>query len=160
MGTRNLYAQGADKSDTSSIIKNEPVPERYQNARPRIPILSFGLSAIAPLGLGQYYNKQYIKGGIITGIEAGSVIGFASTFKISLGGSSGSSSSSAAFGILFLSTYLYSIIDAPVAAADINDKYHLRHKKALSSVNLSPTLINSDTYAANKQVFGLKLTLR
>ncbi len=155
------YARDAAKADTS-MLKNEPVPEKYQNAAPRIPALSFVLSAITPLGLGQYYNKQYGKGAIITGMEVGSIIGFASTFHISFGGSGSDSGTSAVFALVFIGTYLYSVIDAPVAANNINDKYHLGGKKSFTTLHLSPTVITGGgSYANNNStIAGFKLTLR
>src|ERR1700712_660648 len=68
------------KDTTTYGIKG--VPLRYRGAHPRIPVLAFGLSLLYPIGLGQVYNKEYGKAGIILGTEVVSIIVIASTLRI------------------------------------------------------------------------------
>jgi len=129
---------------------NSAQQEMNKYTTERDPFLAAGLSAITlGFGGGQYYNKQYVKGGILSAIGVGSVIwmlsvdtdGFLGGLNV-LGGAA-----------LLGASWIYSIIDAPISAATINRKYGLSPK-----VSLRPS-IERNIFQENIVNVGLKLSL-
>lgn len=65
----------------------------------------------------------------------------------------------AALLVPFFAAYVYSAIDAPIAASYLNHTYNLgKKKKEFSSLHINPDLINAGTY--NKFDAGFSLVLR
>jgi hypothetical protein len=96
------------------------------------------LSILLPGG-GQYYNGQYGKGALMTGLSLASIVGVAASansYHYDDYGYYHSDSGFAAgfFALLYVGTYLWSVIDAPISANKIN-------KQNLLSWNLG-----KDTY--------------
>lgn len=118
----------------------------------RDPLLAAGLSLLTlGFGGGQYYNKQYVKGGILTGINTGVIVwallrdegdGFLAGLEEVLG----------IMAVMAITT-VYSTIDAPINASKINKKYGL-----VKQVSLVPSL-ERNKWDANRINAGLKLTL-
>ncbi len=119
----------------------------------RDPLLAAGLSVITlGFGGGQYYNKQYVKGGILSAISAGTFVWLISAGNNAEGGLE--FLGDAIVGSLILGVcWVYSIIDAPISATTINRKYGLTSK-----VSLRPSF-ERDAFDVNTVNVGLKLSL-
>lgn len=138
---------------TAGTYSQQTTPSQQQIDKyttERDPLVAAGLSVITfGFGGGQYYNKQYVKGGILSAIGVGSVIwmlsvdtdGFLGGLNV-LGGMA-----------LLGASWVYSIIDAPISAAVINRKYGLSPK-----VSLRPS-IERNIFQENTVNVGLKLSL-
>lgn len=156
------YAQRSDTSrraDNADTLRNTPdsvfVPLKYCYIHKRSPILAGVLSLYIP-GLGQVYNKQVLKGGILFG-----------TFALSFGAAEiyyannkphPHDGVTVTLLVPMAVAYVYSVIDAPVTASWLNRTYHLGKKKSgLTALHIEPGLISRspDHYTA-----GLSLVLR
>jgi hypothetical protein len=136
--------------DGSAGLPGEPLKEE------KSPVASLLMSVFIP-GLGQYYNgtgDEILKGVIQ---DAGLVSGLAlsgASIQISSGSSSSENNASASkpvdsglalagFGI-FLGSYLWSVIDAPLASDDINRK--ASKKNIAGDFNLHLALLNDSAF--------------
>jgi len=140
--TTSTYAQEMDA--------NQQQTSKY--TAKRSPVLSTTLSLLTfGFGGGQYYNKQYLKAGIMTGINTGVIIWLATlehdgTFLDGL--------EETLVGMLILgANWVYSIIDAPISSSSINKKYGLDTK-----VSFSPS-IEKNKWDVGAYNVGLKVTL-
>lgn len=137
---------------------------RYSNNRAiqhKSPGLAFLCSFLIP-GLGQMViNEQYLKGtGMLVGCIAGSTLMFATGDDVLM----------AIGSVIYLGTYIWSMVDAPVTAAAINRRNGLaRIKIGKGYMGVEPTMVaNSKLSASNfSQNFkmsdigvGLKLSYR
>jgi len=158
----SLFIAHAQHIDTAKITDSVYVPLKYCDIHKRSPVLACLLSAYIP-GLGQVYNKQGLKAGIVFG-----------TFALSFGAAEIYHSSrtinpyntahrphdgvTAALLLPMAAAYIYSVIDAPVTANWLNKTYHLAKKKrSLTAFNLQPGIINS---SPDHFTVGLNLVLR
>ncbi len=138
-------------SDTSTYI-----PPKYRNIHKRSPVLACFLSLYIT-GLGQVYNKQYLKGGVLFGVTVFS-FGAAEIYH-SNNISHPHDGITAGLLVPFFAAYVYSAIDAPVTASYLNRTYHLgKKKKEFTSLHISPGLINAGI--GNKYDAGFSLILR
>jgi hypothetical protein len=138
-------------SDTSAYV-----PLKYRNIHKRSPVLACFLSLYIT-GLGQVYNKQVLKGGVLFGVTVIS-FGAAEVYHANhvLHPDDGIT---VALLVPFFAAYVYSAIDAPVTASYLNRTYHLgKKKKGFTSLHISPSLINAGI--GNKFDAGLSLILR
>jgi hypothetical protein len=149
-------AHAVNKTDTARSAPDSVfVPLKYCNTHRRSPVLACFLSLCIP-GLGQVYNKQALKGGILLG-----------TFAVSFGASQiyyannkthPHDGVTIALLLPMAAAFGYSIIDAPVTASWLNRTYRLSKKKrGLTTLYVEPGLISMspDHYTA-----GLSLVLR
>lgn len=109
----------------------------------KYPALSLLLSLILPGG-GQYYNGQYVKGGVMTGIAAISslmiIAGNANAVPVKNNYSNVYDESYAiatAGSVILFVTSLWSLIDAPVISCQINRLANIRLGK-YTSLNIRP----------------------
>jgi hypothetical protein len=84
------------------------VPLKYSNIHRRILVLACALSLYIP-GLGQIYNKQVLKGGIVFGVAALS-LGSAEVYHADNGGPKHHAVTAALLAPL-IAAYLYAAID-------------------------------------------------
>ena len=99
-----------------------PLAQQTNNKPPREPVIAIGLSLLYP-GLGQFYNGQNLKGGLLAGgFTLGLIIVAAAptTDSILKKGEVAVLTTIPMFLI-----YLYSLVDAPVSASRINRKNNL-----------------------------------
>jgi hypothetical protein len=157
-------ADTLNKSADSAFI-----PLKYRNIHKRSPVLACLLSVYIP-GLGQVYNKQYFKGGILFGTFAVSFVAaeiyvnsnrsFYPTNHIYTRNDirHPNDAVTAALLLPMAASVIYSIVDAPITASWLNRTYHLGKKKHnLSILSIEPGLVNlsPDRYRA-----GVNLILR
>lgn len=137
--TTNTYAQvDADRQQTGKYDAK------------RSPLLSAGLSLVTlGFGGGQYYNKQYVKAGIMSAVSTGTMI-----WLLSLDDGLDDLGEAIIGAFVFLANWAYSVIDAPISSAVINKRYGLNNK-----ITLSPAF-ERNVWDANKVNLGVKLTLR
>jgi hypothetical protein len=83
--------------------------------KPRNIFVAFGLSAILPSS-GQFYNGEYRKGGLMAALIAAS-------FVMAYGFDEGDGILSGPGGVLFWTTYAWSVFDAPSSARRINAEH-------------------------------------
>jgi len=102
------------------------------------PRLAGAISVFLP-GVGQMYAGETVKGVILSSLFAGGVVA-AATANIGLTHDSIRPGGWAAV-IVVASSYLYALIDAPLAAARWNGKYHLEEPR-LSGMPARPMLVN------------------
>jgi hypothetical protein len=114
---------GTDKSGrgyllaVNSLMSSNGFAMNNTTNRYREPVEAFGLSFLYP-GLGQFYNGQNLKGGLLAG---GFTIAFLSYTVIPELSKKPSYGDREAVSLLaFMVIYLYSLIDAPVSAGRIN----------------------------------------
>ncbi|MFB9845265.1 DUF5683 domain-containing protein [Mucilaginibacter ginsenosidivorans] len=158
----SLFIAHAQHIDTAKTADSVYVPLKYCDIHKRSPVLACLLSVYIP-GLGQVYNKQGLKAGIVFG-----------TFALSFGAAEIYHSShtinpyntahrpndavTAALLLPMAAAYIYAVIDAPVTANWLNKTYHLAKKKrSLAAFNLQPGIINS---SPDHFTVGLNLVLR
>jgi hypothetical protein len=145
-----------NNADTvSSTPDSVFVPLKYCDIHRRSPVLACLLSLYIP-GLGQVYNKQALKGGILFG-----------TFAVSFGAAEiyyannkahPHDGVTVALLLPMAAAFGYSIVDAPVTASWLNRTYHLgKKKRGLTTLHIEPGLMSMspDHYTA-----GLSLVLR
>lgn len=131
------------------------IPPKYQNIHRRSPVLACVLSVYIT-GLGQIYNKQYLKGCILFSAFVLS-FGAAEAYNTNGGPHANIGVSNNLF-LLAIVTHIYSFIDAPMTASRLNREYHLgKHKHALSTLSISPGFINT---GQGGYVCGVGLVLR
>jgi hypothetical protein len=113
-------------------VQQAPLMTSYNKKDPAVACI---FSVLLPGG-GQYYNGQYGKGALMTGLSLASLVGVAvnatnSAYYYDDYGYFRSDSESAFgfFALLYVGTYLWSVIDAPISANKIN-------KQNLLSLNL------------------------
>jgi hypothetical protein len=122
--------------------------------------VSFLLSLVVPGG-GQYYNGQYLKGALMTGISLGAIAGSFAAWDDDFNASNSKSQSLALVG---LGGCLWSMIDASISSQkinralerkvlswDVNKKMHISIKPDVSLAASSP--------AAHSLNYGAKLVL-
>ena len=116
------------------------------------------LSVLLPGG-GQYYNKQYGKGAIMTGVF---LFGFTTTMI-------GSGQELGLLGTIgwfaWPASSLWSIIDAPIQSGIINRRYNLANipflKKNNMALRIDPMIFNQTSSTSNVNlVYGANLSLR
>ncbi|GBU07523.1 hypothetical protein AwDysgo_08540 [Bacteroidales bacterium] len=148
----------------------------FQYVRPSFnkkePGMAFLLSLLLPGG-GQYYNGQYAKGALMTGVHLGSFVGMIAclprTTYYSYGNGhyedSGSAEGFVLFGLILLGNSLWSMIDAPISANSINFKkqsltWNMGNKSKLS---IKPDLSFNNFDVGGNKIFspsyGAKLSL-
>ncbi len=154
--TAQAQQNGAASADTSKAkADTTSIPLKYQNIHKRSPVLACALSLYIA-GLGQMYNKQYLKGGVLLGVWALS-FGAAEVYH-SNNTSHPHDGVTVALLVPFFASYIYSAIDAPVTASYLNKTYHLgKKKRALSSLSISPGFMNT---AQSRYAGGVSLVLR
>ncbi|MDR1342700.1 MAG: hypothetical protein LBK18_05530 [Prevotellaceae bacterium] len=168
----------ARPTQQSSYRSSEEVvarsPQRYVEPTSfrRSPGLSFLFSLLVP-GAGQFYNGQYVKGGIMAGVWIGSIIGINASSAESYSSSSynnyyyedtGNEEAVAIFAVLLAADYIWSIIDAPVCAKRVNRKngylsWNLGEKSTLS---LQPDLKQTPSFGLQNHATlscGMSLSL-
>ena len=150
-----LFEARAQQIDTAKTTDSVYVPLKYCDIPKRSPVLACLLSVAIP-GLGQVYNKQVLKGGILFGVAAVSFV----AAEIHYAGNHTHPNDGATVALLLPMAVasVYSIIDAPVTANWLNKTYHLTKKKRpLTTLHIEPGLMNlsPDRYTA-----GLSLVLR
>jgi TM2 domain-containing membrane protein YozV len=137
---------------------------KYQTKRQ--PGLAFLWSFLLPGG-GQYYNKQYGKGAVMTGIYVGSIIGLLTTDQYSYDDyyykDESTNTTYTIFTITLLANSLWSMIDAPISAGNINRKHQLGLNYNLgkkTNLSVRPDYsICSKGLARPTGVLGAKLSL-
>lgn len=86
---------------------------------PRNPLVAFVLSSIWP-GLGQFYNRELVKGGLVAaGAVLAMVLGGAALFRLVFaisGTRLAPSGIESVFGVIYACLWVYSVIDATVRA--------------------------------------------
>ncbi|MDR0799567.1 MAG: hypothetical protein LBN18_07415 [Dysgonamonadaceae bacterium] len=143
-----------------------PAPVIIQNYNRKEPVLSCVLSWILPGG-GQYYNGEYGKGVLMTGLFVGSLIGMATSLSDSYyyynDYHARSEDGAALFALVLTGTYLWSIIDAPISSNKINRQnrlsWNLNQNTNLMlqpDVRLATTLPTGTFYSPS---YGAKLVL-
>ncbi len=155
----SAHAQRVDAGRKADTARTAPdsvfVPLKYCDIHKRSPVLACFLSVYLP-GLGQVYNKQALKGGIIFGTFT---VSFTAAELYYLNNKPHPHDGvTIALLLPMTAAYIYSIIDAPVTAKWLNKTYHLgKKKRSLTALHIEPGLINSspDHYSA-----GLSLVLR
>jgi len=90
----------------------------------RSPGTAMALSFLIPGG-GQYYNADYLKGGIMTGVYVGGWILMISGISSTSFYDNGGTALTIAGAGLILGSYIWSIIDAPIGAQNYNEKMGL-----------------------------------
>src|ERR1700744_195883 len=131
------------------------VPLRYRDCNRRSPVLAGVLAILLPTA-GQIYNKQYLKAGAIWLVATVSTIGLVGTsFDHHFHGNGATD----AYAVILVADAVYSIVDGPLSAIHLNEKYHLGQKRRqFSSLQISPGLINAGI--GNKYDAGFSLVLR
>jgi tetratricopeptide (TPR) repeat protein len=98
-------------------------PTASTAGRRRNPMMALGLSAFWP-GLGQFYNQEMLKGGVLAGSSLlALLLGGDSFFRFLLalmGARVAPPTTGAVFGILYFFLWLYSVVDAPVRAQKLS----------------------------------------
>jgi len=139
------------------------IPYKYRDIHKRSPVLACFLSLYIP-GLGQLYNKQELKAGIVFGTWAlsfGAAEAYANrSVAVNPYNNTNRPNDAVTVALLlpFAAATIYSVIDAPITAGRLNRTYHLgKKKRPLTTLYFEPELLNSspDHYAA-----GLSLVLR
>jgi hypothetical protein len=150
--------------DTAKKADSVYIPYKYRDIHKRSPVLACLLSLYVP-GLGQLYNKQELKAGIVFGTWALSFgaaeIYYTGRSVIVYNGTNVNRPHDAitvALLLPFAAATIYSIIDAPITATRLNRIYHLGKKKSsLSTFSIQPGVINS---APDHYTVGLNLVLK
>jgi len=155
----SAHAQQAGAARAADSIKNTPdsvfVPLKYCDVHRRSPVLACLLSVGIP-GLGQVYNKQALKGGILFGTAAVSFV----AAEVHYNSNKRHPHDGVTVALLapMAMAYVYSVIDAPVTASWLNRTYHLAKKKrGLTALRIEPGLINA---SPGHYTGGLSLVLR
>ncbi len=110
------------------------------------PGLAWFMSLVVP-GAGQYYNGQYVKGGIMTGIWAGSITGFSIALYRSNHRDHGEeymchhedTGLALSSMFVFVLVELWAMIDAPIVSNKINKKNRLTVTPDLSMLTMTPS---------------------
>lgn len=154
------------KEEGQRYLVNKNINAKYQTKRQ--PGLAFLWSFLLPGG-GQYYNKQYGKGAVMTGIYVGSIIGLLTTSQYDYSYDEyddyeEDNTSYAIFSIALLANSLWSMIDAPVSASKINREHQLGLNYNLgrkTNLSLRPDYsICSKGLAKPTSVMGAKLSFK
>ena len=137
----NFYKYLDNEENSNSIYQKEIKSHSYKS-----PWLAFGLAMMFP-GLGQVYNGEYGKLGIIYGVAVvGAGIGTVGLSNSNYGTSKPSPSYANvlfASGLLIISLdWIYSLIDAPISANNINER-----NRQVSQINKS--IIEKNNYKLN-----------
>jgi len=158
------HAQSAISTpDTVKKADSVYVPYKYRDIHKRSPVLAGLLSLYIP-GLGQLYNKQELKAGIVFGTWAlsfGVAEVYANNRPVYVTGNKVDRPKDAvtvALLVPFAVATIYSVIDAPITASRLNRVYHLgKKKRGLTTLHIEPELMNisPDHYTA-----GVSLILR
>ena len=135
------------------------------------PVISCMLSFLLPGG-GQYYNGEYKKGGIMTGISFISIIGLVANMSdydyyddYDYPSSDRNNNSAAAlFALMYVGNYIWSVIDAPVSATRINKQNLLTWNVGKNTtLSIKPDFnyqsYNIGGYRSFEPSCGAKLTL-
>ncbi|MFI5161609.1 MAG: DUF5683 domain-containing protein [Sphingobacteriales bacterium] len=150
--------------DTAKKADSVYVPYKYRDIHKRSPVLACALSLYIP-GLGQLYNKQELKAGILFGswvLSFGAAeIYYTSRSVVVYNGTNVNrphDAITAALLVPFAAATIYSVIDAPISANRLNHLYHLgKKKRSLSTFSIQPGLINS---TPEHYTVGLNLVVR
>jgi hypothetical protein len=170
--TMKANAQQTALTDTGSHIAAVDtalvrVPLRYKNRNRRSPLLALGLDMIFP-AVGQIYNKQYLKAGIIYSVVLASGIGLlANNFQpepydnnnkpLILQYKPANKTTNTILEGVLLADLFYSLVDAPVSAMRINKKYHLgKRTRSFAALQVSPNIIST----GDRRVAGFSVILR
>ncbi len=138
-GLRNtLLFEGISNTVAKSSIASTTVEEKN-------PWIATGLSVVVP-GLGQFYNGQYLKGSIQLGMVLGGYILFFDAVEDNIKHSDGTivdvddNDAIGGLGLLIAGgTALWSIIDAPISANNINKRNQLQaHSLNNKDYSVSP----------------------
>jgi TM2 domain-containing membrane protein YozV len=152
-----------------NVLKTSAIPQAY-----RIPSLALGLSAAYP-GVGQFYNGQIGKGIVMTTVATGSltvmVTGFIAT-GLAGGGvitDTGTKDLAQLYQVcipVYLGVWIWSMIDAPIAAQAINQRNAglLSWKVSNSNtLSLNPDVLYKDSFHGTQDyrqpIYGLSLKL-
>jgi TM2 domain-containing membrane protein YozV len=155
------YENGT-KDVINDLSIKQPVPQSASSTQQKIttdkyrsPGLAFLFSFLMPGG-GQYYNHQYVKGGVMTGLWAAGIVTTAVGVSqdvdcyYDINGNwtcryydDGSNPAAAVGGITIFGSWLWSVIDAPINAAQINRANNLTgllhfEKKDKFSLRIDP----------------------
>ncbi|MBK8944749.1 MAG: hypothetical protein IPM32_05680 [Ignavibacteriae bacterium] len=143
---------------TQNLFNNEKiVNENYKS-----PWLAFSLALMFP-GMGQIYNGEYGKLGIMYGVAGiGAGMAIAAMVNSNYGTSNPEPSYVAPLGIAGVSiislAWIYSIIDAPISANSINENNNAISHKNLSVINIKNCGIDfSVDMRKCKYTFGLSM---
>ncbi|HZX58270.1 MAG TPA: DUF5683 domain-containing protein [Mucilaginibacter sp.] len=147
--------------DTVKKADSVYIPYKYRDIHKRSPVLAGLLSLYIP-GLGQLYNKQELKAGIVFGTWAlsfGAAEVYASR-SVSPYNSANRPNDAVTVALLlpFAAATIYSVIDAPITANRLNRVYHLgKKKRSLSTLSIEPGLMN---LSPNHYAAGISLVLK
>lgn len=81
------------------------------------PVASGVLSLVMP-GAGQYYNGDYVKGGIMTSVYITNWV-----FRVHSNGSLHNESAFVASNVLFFQSVIWSVLDAIISSSNYNKKH-------------------------------------
>ncbi len=164
------YENGTkDVFNDNELPPPPPTPIFYPSKKE--PMLSLMLSFLIPGG-GQYYNGEYLKGGIMTGIWAASIIGMVACAQDNYDYyyddyyyyHDHSSNGAEVFAVILLGNYIWSMIDAPVSSSKINKRNMLSWNVGKNStLSLKPDFQVATTMPIGQSFyspsFGAKLSL-
>jgi hypothetical protein len=159
----NILKMTKEESQGYLVNKNVNTNSKYKTKR--YPGLSFLFSFLVPGG-GQYYNKQYGKGAIMSGIFVGSLVGMLANEQTYdyYDDYEEESSAYTVFTIALLANSLWSMIDAPISSGIINRKHQLGLNYSLgkqTDFSLRPDYsICSRGLAKPTGVMGAKLSFK
>ncbi len=166
------YANGAkDVFNVQANMSNQPIVMYDKKS----PVLAWFFSFLLAGG-GQYYNGDYGKGALMTGVEVASLIGMvvsaanmypydSYSYYGNRTTSMGAEAAMLAFTAIYFANSLWSMIDAPVRAGEINRSRGLMSWDVGKKANLSlcPDLQLTSTFGQNTTFapsYGAKLTLK
>jgi hypothetical protein len=152
---------------------------RMERGRPQLsgkvsseknPWIAGGLSLLLPGG-GQYYNGQYLKGAIMTGVALGCVIVIGSGALedeysydyYGYGGNEEPENYSWVLGLVIFADYAWSIADAYICANRINSGYYTWNVGKKSTLTLRPEMQWASTFGKNYSIlptYGASLKLK
>jgi hypothetical protein len=162
------YANGKKDVFADQPVRNEPPVVRYYSKKD--PVTACLLSWLLPGG-GQYYNGEYAKGALMTGLSLGSLLGMvagatppAEDYSGDDYYRSGSDGRLAFFALIYLGNYIWSVVDAPISSNKINRRNRMLSWSVGKNVQLSISpdvqLTSHDDFVDRfSPVYGAKLSL-
>jgi len=130
---------GVRRKNETLVIDTDSVSSIYLIKKEKKSPVAASLASFYTIGFGggQFYNGQWRKGLIVVGISLASIIAYSNGF----------------YGAIFAwpASWLYSIIDAPISAAQINKK--------IDQYSLAPKYEIYNIGGNTVHVAGLKLTI-
>ncbi len=137
------------------------------------PALSFLFSFLLPGG-GQYYNGEYRKGALMTGLWLGSFVGMAASIPYDdddyydnhnkYNGASDTGPIFTLFALVYMGNYIWSVIDAPVSANKINKQNMLSWNIGKDTrISIKPDFnlqsYNTGGFRSIEPTYGAKISL-